>query len=161
MRRFCCLGILIFTSVLSAENPLSTKETFVFPLMGPKLSSKYGFRIHPIKKFSSKHQGVDLAAPKRAHVFSVRSGIVRFAGEYAGFGKLVNIDHGDGRSSLYGHLSEIRVKTGQTIKAGQVIGRVGSTGHSTGPHLHFEWRIDGKSVDPLEYFPSMAGGAKG
>jgi murein DD-endopeptidase MepM/ murein hydrolase activator NlpD len=132
-----------------------------YPLMSPKLSSHYGFRIHPIKGFSSKHQGVDLAAPKRAHVFSVQDGIIRYAGPYAGYGNLVTIEHSTGSTSLYGHLSEIRVKLGQTVKAGQVIGRVGSTGHSTGPHLHFEWRIDGTPVDPLKIFPSLATGADG
>lgn len=119
-------------------------------------------RRHPVlRRMDRKHNGVDLAAPEYAHVRAVAAGIVVFADQYAGYGKLVTIKHEKGYTSLYGHLAEILVNTGQRVRAGELIGRLGSTGMSTGPHLHFEWRINGKPVDPLRVFPALAEGAEG
>lgn len=156
-------AVLVFfayaTSVFA--DPIAAPFPIVFPLMGPKLSSKYGLRIHPVRKLVRHHGGVDLAAPEKSHVRAVAAGRVIFAGEYAGFGKLVTIRHDGQRVSLYGHLSEVLVNTGDKIEAGKIIGRVGSTGLATGPHLHFEWRVDGDAVDPLKVFPSLAKAAMG
>ncbi len=136
-------------------------EGVVFPLIEPRLSSTYGPRRHPVKKYNKHHNGVDLAAPKNSHVRAVKAGLVIFADAYAGFGKLVTIQHSDGYVSLYGHLNDILVNPGQKVAAGELLGRVGSTGLATGPHLHFEWRKDGQPVDPLKVFPFLAEDAEG
>ncbi|MFN8391989.1 MAG: M23 family metallopeptidase [Bdellovibrionota bacterium] len=128
----------------------------VFPLIAPRVSSGFGERIHPIRRFTRQHQGVDLAAPENSHVRAILAGTVVFAGEHSGYGKLVTIEHGKGYASLYAHLSEIKVQVGQKIRAGTLIGRVGSTGLATGPHLHFEWRKEGTAMDPLKVFPALA-----
>ena len=133
----------------------------VFPLVAPIVSSKYGARKHPIRKVVRDHGGVDLAAPLGSHVRSVAEGTVIFEGQYGGYGKLVTIKHRYNQVSLYGHLSEVRVNIGSHVAAGEIIGRVGSSGESTGPHLHFEWRRDGKTVDPLKLFPDLAISADG
>ena len=143
------------------QNAVNGGFSIVFPIMAPRVSSGYGIRIHPIRKFSRLHRGVDLAAPENSHVRVVAEGRVVFAGDYAGFGKLVTVEHRDGYTSLYGHLAEITVNAGDKIPAGALIGRVGSTGLATGPHLHFEWRHDGTPLDPLKAFPLLAEFADG
>ena len=107
------------------------------------------------------HSGVDLAAPKYSHVRAVLDGNVVFADSHGGYGKLVTIEHADGFVSLYGHLDEITVNPGQRIKAGELVGRVGSTGLATGPHLHFEWRKNGKPIDPFKVLPALTQPASG
>ena len=145
---------VLFTGVATAQE--AQRFALVFPVIAPRLSSQFGNRIHPVRKFSRFHQGVDLAAPEASHVRAVLPGRVVFAGPHAGYGNLVTIDHGKGYASLYAHLSQIKVRIGAEVPAGALIGRVGSTGETTGPHLHFEWRKDGKSIDPLKVFPSLA-----
>jgi len=130
-------------------------DVIVFPLQTPRLSSTYGMRRHPIRKIARHHSGVDLAAPKKSHVRSIAEGYVIFSGTLPGYGKTVSIRHSDQHVSLYGHLNSMSVKVGQRIPAGKVIGRVGSTGMATGPHLHFEWRQDGKAINPLKFFPNL------
>ncbi len=144
-----------------AEAPPFGAPSIVFPIMTPRLSSGFGRRIHPIRRFSSSHQGVDLAAPLNSPVRAVTKGRVVFADRYKGYGKLVTIQHSDGYTSHYGHLNEIRVNPGDTVTAGQIIGGVGSTGASTGPHLHFEWRHHGMAYDPLLYFPDLTSPSQG
>ncbi len=161
-----CIAVALFiastTGVSFATLPLILSSSpVVFPLMSPKLSSKFGTRTHPVKKVVRHHNGVDLAAPHYSHVRAVLEGRVVFADSYAGFGKLVTIKHADGYISLYGHLAEVSVNPGQKVNAGEIIGRVGSTGLATGPHLHFEWRQNGKSIDPLKVFPALASQAAG
>ncbi|MDR7481390.1 MAG: peptidoglycan DD-metalloendopeptidase family protein [Armatimonadota bacterium] len=120
---------------------------FIWPLRGA-ITSRFGFRRHPIFRARLFHQGVDIAAPYGAPVRAAGDGTVLFAGWYGGYGKLVVLDHGDGLSTLYGHLSAILVAPGAPVTRGQILGRVGSTGYSTGPHLHFEFRRNGRPVDP-------------
>ena len=148
------LCVVLSTSVAFAQD--AQQYAIVYPIIAPRLSSQFGRRIHPIRKFSRFHQGVDLAAPESSHVRAILPGTVVFAGPHAGFGKLVTIEHGKGYASLYAHLSEIKVQLGDKLTAGTLIGRVGSTGQSTGPHLHFEWRRNGEALDPLNVFPSLA-----
>lgn len=136
-------------------------SSIVFPLMAPRLSSTFGPRNHPVRKVHRHHNGVDLAAPKNSHVRAVAAGIVIYADEYGGYGKLVTIKHQNGYVSLYGHLRDMRVNPGERVNPGDIIGRVGSTGLATGPHLHFEWRKDGQSIDPLKVFPALAKDAAG
>ncbi len=120
---------------------------FIWPLRGV-LTSRFGFRRHPIFRIRQFHQGLDVSAARGTPVKAAYGGTVLFAGWYGGYGKLVILDHGQGTSTLYGHLSAILVSPGQRVPQGHVIGRVGSTGYSTGPHLHFEVRQNGKPVDP-------------
>jgi murein DD-endopeptidase MepM/ murein hydrolase activator NlpD len=121
---------------------------FVLPLRGP-FTSRFGSRIHPLFGRRHFHTGLDIAAPRGTPVRAAMSGVVLFAGWYGGYGKLVVLDHGQGLSTLYGHLSVISVAVGQRVASQQVIGLVGSTGYSTGPHLHYEVRQNGRPVDPL------------
>ncbi|MBD2665051.1 murein hydrolase activator EnvC family protein [Richelia sinica] len=114
-------------------------------------SSPFGWRIHPILGYRRFHAGLDFAASYGSMIRAADSGTVIFAGWYGGYGKAVIIDHGQGITTLYGHSSELYVAEGQTVQKGQAIAAVGSTGLSTGPHLHFEVRRDGTPVDPADY----------
>lgn len=122
-----------------------------WPLEGP-ITSPFGRRIHPLFGVVSFHTGVDIGAPWGTSIQSAGAGLVVAAGYVKGYGLTVVIDHGQDEMTLYGHCSELLVKEGDEVVAGQVIAREGSTGFSTGPHLHFEFRIKGEAVDPLKYF---------
>ena len=115
------------------------------------VSSPFGVRIDPFLGRAAMHTGVDLRGDLGAPVHATANGIVQIAGRDGGYGKMVEIDHGNGYSTRYGHLSEIDVKVGQEVRLGQVVGRIGSTGRSTGPHLHYETRLNGEAVDPQKF----------
>jgi murein DD-endopeptidase MepM/ murein hydrolase activator NlpD len=138
-----------------------TGASFVYPLMGTRVSSYFGIRKHPVLKVVRHHDGIDLAAPDGASIRAVSDGVVVFADPYGGYGKYIVIQHANNMTSHYGHCSQIQVRTGQHIKAGQIIGRVGSTGQVTGPHLHFEIRRDGQAQDPEKFIPGLALAAEG
>jgi len=122
------------------------------PIMGEiDLSSGFGVRSDPFLGRPAMHTGLDIRGSTGDPVRATANGKVEGAGWSGGYGKMVEIDHGNGFSTRYGHLSEIDVKVGQTIRIGQIIGRVGSTGRSTGPHLHYETRIEGDAVDPQKF----------
>ncbi len=131
---------------------------FVKPVSG-FLSSLFGYRVHPIFKRRIFHNGIDFAASTGTPIRAADSGLIIVAGEpaqYRGYGKITVIDHGrskNGRrlATVYAHQSRIGVREGQRVAQGEVIGYVGSTGHATGPHLHFEVRLDGVPTNPLEY----------
>lgn len=127
-------------------------DSFHFPLKNYRLTSSFGSRISPITGNPSFHKGLDLAADIGTEVFSTRDGIVAESGENAVLGKYIIINHGDEWMSLYGHLSEISVPLQSTVQSASIIGKVGSTGLSTGPHLHFELRHNGEAQDPGKYF---------
>ena len=113
------------------------------------ISSHYGEREDPLRPgHSQHHNGVDIAADLGSDIFSAKNGWVSFAGDRGGYGQVVEVTHGDGTTALYGHMSEIKVKKGQTVGRGEPIGEVGSTGRSTGPHLHFEFRAHNRPIDP-------------
>jgi murein DD-endopeptidase MepM/ murein hydrolase activator NlpD len=114
-----------------------------------RVSSQFGMRYHPILHYNRMHAGIDVSAPSGATLVAVGSGVVVSAGVSGGYGKCVMIDHGDGLVSVYAHMSRISVSKGQTLATGQSIGAVGATGLSTGPHLHFEIRVNGNPVNPL------------
>jgi murein DD-endopeptidase MepM/ murein hydrolase activator NlpD len=118
------------------------------PLEFSRVSSGFAMRFHPLLQKWRAHLGVDYAAPTGTPVRTVGDGMVTFAGRQNGYGNVVEIKHRDNRSTLYAHLSRIDVRKGQSIDQGDRIGAVGSTGWSTGPHLHFEFRVDGKHQDP-------------
>ncbi len=123
---------------------------FAYPSDAPT-SSPFGWRIHPILGYRRFHAGLDFAASYGSTIRAADSGTVIFAGWYGGYGKAVIIDHGGGITTLYGHTSELYVSEGQGVQRGQAIAAVGSSGLSTGPHLHFEVRHDGTPVDPANY----------
>jgi len=114
-------------------------------------SSPFGWRIHPILGYRRFHAGLDFAASYGSTIRAADSGTVIFAGWYGGYGRAVIINHGHGITTLYGHTSELYVSEGQTVERGQAIAAVGSSGFSTGPHLHFEVRRDGTPVDPMGF----------
>jgi murein DD-endopeptidase MepM/ murein hydrolase activator NlpD len=125
----------------------SSGGMFSWPVTGT-ITSPFGWRSNPFGGAPEFHQGLDIAAPTGTTVTAAAGGTVIMAQWYGGYGNYILIDHGGGYSTGYGHLSAIYVTTGQAVARGQAIGAVGSTGQSTGPHLHFEVRIAGKPVDP-------------
>lgn len=128
----------------------STEKTFLAsPLAFSRVSSGYGMRFHPISGQRKAHLGVDFAAPTGTPVRTVGDGRVRFAGWQRGYGNVVFVEHSKGQTTVYAHLSRIGVRVGQSLSKGDGIGAVGSTGASTGPHLHFEFRVNGRHQDPL------------
>ncbi len=132
--------------------PEGTKG-MLWPLPGhTSISSPFGWRIHPLLKTRRFHDGVDLPAPTGTEIIAPLDGEVLSTGYLGGYGNHVAIDHGGGLSTMYGHLSSILVREGQEIKKGQVIGRVGSTGWSTGPHLHFMIMLQGEPTNPMNYY---------
>ena len=116
-----------------------------------RVSSPYGYRIHPVYKTKKFHSGVDLAAPGGSNILAADGGKVISAGWNGGYGNCVVLDHGNGVSTLYAHASKLLVSKGQTVSRGSVIAKVGTTGTSTGNHLHFEVLINGKTTDPMKY----------
>ena len=114
--------------------------------------SGYGYRLHPVHGVRKFHKGIDFTAPRGTAIISSGDGkVIRVENKKRGYGKNIIIDHGYGYSTLYGHLSEIDVKVGEKVTRGQIIGKIGSTGTSTAPHLHYEVRISGKAVNPIDY----------
>lgn len=123
---------------------------FLWPAAGP-VTSGYGYRTHPIFGDTRFHSGVDIGAPYGAPVISSDDGSVIFAGVTSGYGNSIVVDHGGGLSTTYNHLASFLVSSGQTVARGVQIGTVGCTGYCTGPHLHFEVRVNGSPVDPMPY----------
>jgi len=130
-------------------NGQSLKRTYLAsPLKYSRITSGFKMRFHPILQTWKAHQGVDYAAPTGTPVHTVGKGVVKSAGWMNGLGNVVFVDHGNAQTTVYAHLSQISVKTAQPIEQGQVIGAVGETGWATGPHLHFEFRINDQYKDP-------------
>ncbi|MFN4012748.1 MAG: peptidoglycan DD-metalloendopeptidase family protein [Aquificaceae bacterium] len=121
-----------------------------YPVYG-RITSHLGWRKNPFGRGYEFHSGIDIEAPYGSKVVATADGVVEMAGHYGDYGKTVIIKHPSGYMTLYAHLSEILVKVGQKVKAGEVIGKVGSTGRSTGPHLHYEVQYEGKLKNPMEY----------
>ena len=129
---------------------------FAWPAPGyTTITSRYGMRILPILKTARVHTGTDIAMPTGAYVIAANDGVVIKSMYVTGYGNMVMIDHGGGVSTLYGHGSELIAQTGQEVKKGDIIMKAGSTGWSTGPHLHFEVRINGTAVDSLPYITNQ------
>jgi murein DD-endopeptidase MepM/ murein hydrolase activator NlpD len=126
---------------------------FTWPVPGySRISSSFGYRVHPVLGVGKLHTGTDIAAPSGANVVAADGGVVIQSGWLGAYGKAVIIDHGNGISTLYGHNSSLLVSAGQEVSQGQVIARVGMTGLATGPHSHFEVRINGTPTNPMQYF---------
>ena len=126
------------------------------PVKSGRLSSRYGWRTDPFTGRRKFHHGVDLAARWGAKVVAAASGLVTWAGKRGGYGNMVEITHADGYVTRYGHSSRILVSKGEVVRRGQPIARVGSTGRSTGPHLHYEVLVNGKKVDPDKYIKASS-----
>jgi len=122
----------------------------MWPVNGP-ISSPYGYRIHPILGYLKLHTGIDFGVGYGTPIHACDSGLVIYATWMGGYGNVIIVDHGHGISTLYAHQSSLAVGTGSLVARGQVVGYVGSTGFSTGPHLHFEVRVNGNPVDPMGY----------
>lgn len=119
------------------------------------VSSRFGLRVHPITGEKKSHTGIDIASNQGTAVYASDGGSVTLAGWNGGYGNCIMIDHGNGYVTLYGHLSSISVSVGQTVSQGATIGAVGSTGNSTGPHLHFEVLKNGTRIDPEQFFSGL------
>ncbi len=116
-----------------------------------RISSDFGYRIHPVLGTQSFHGGIDIPAPNGSPIYAANSGVVIFAGYKGSYGNAVIIDHGGGIATLYAHSSKLYVNTGQEVARGDTVALIGSTGRSTGNHLHFEVRENGERVDPKKY----------
>lgn len=138
-------------STSSSGGPVTKGSgTLAMPLRA-KITSPFGWRKHPIFRSRKFHTGVDIAGPRRSPIRSADSGHVLYTGWYGGYGKVVIVSHGNGMSTLYAHLAQIAVAKGSNVTKGDVIGYEGTTGFSTGPHLHFEVREQGIPKNPLNY----------
>ncbi len=132
---------------LPPSTPAGAPGDFSWPVSGP-ITSPFGMRSNPMGQGFEMHPGIDIGAPMGATVTAAAGGRVIWAKEYGGYGNAIIIDHGGQTSSVYGHLSQIFVAEGQDVQRGQAIGAVGCSGRCTGPHLHFEVRVNGVAVDP-------------
>jgi len=132
------------------------------PVEGIRLTSTFGMREHPVLGGRRAHKGVDLAAPTGTPVYATADGQVEKAEWFSGYGLYIALDHGGSMETRYGHMSRLNVAAGQQVRKGELIGYVGSTGRSTGPHLHYEVRVSGEAVNPLPYMqgdtPRMTSG---
>lgn len=150
----------LFTSWTTLESSSAPGVTFErpvisvpsrMPLEGAALTSGFGMRTHPVLGGRRQHSGIDLAAPTGTPVYATADGIIGRADWYSSYGLYISIDHGADMETRYAHLSRLAVAAGDTVRKGDLIGYVGSTGRSTGPHLHYEVRVDGLAVNPIPY----------
>ena len=143
-------GVLELWEALQDRSALLSATPSTKPANG-WYTSRFGYRLSPYTDKPMMHEGLDIAAAPGTPVFATADGTVTFAGYDAGYGKLVIIDHGYGVETRYGHNSEIHVTAGEKVRHGERIAAVGSTGRSTGPHVHYEVRVNGQPVDPINY----------
>ena len=134
----------------SIARPLA-KRSGEIPVQG-RLTSDFGDRFHPIKQEHRHHDGIDIGAPRGTDIQAVADGVITFSGRQGGYGNVVIVDHGDGWKTKYAHCDSINVQKGDVVSASQTIAAVGSTGVSTGPHLHFEVEHNGKKLNPMKVF---------
>ena len=135
----------------STYRPSSVSIPSRMPVNGAALTSGYGMRIHPVLGGRRAHKGVDLAEPVGSPVYATADGMVSRADWFSSYGLFISLEHGGNIQTRYGHLSRLNVAAGQTVHKGDLIGYVGTTGRSTGPHLHYEVRIAGVAVNPVPY----------
>ena len=140
-----------FASDVTTSAPIPITVPSRNPLDVGRLSSAYGMRVHPVLGRRKRHKGIDLAAPTGTPVYATADGSVSRADRSRTYGLVIYLDHGAELETRYAHLSRMVVADGQDVKKGDVIGYVGSTGRSTGPHLHYEVRVDGVAVNPIPY----------
>lgn len=141
-------------SLMSGQRSLPKNYLAHMPVRTGYMSSNYGYRTDPFTGRAAFHGGIDFAGATGTHVYSVAPGIVTFAGPKSGYGNLVEVSHGDGMSTRYAHASRVAVKVGDLVGKDQLVAYMGSTGRSTGSHLHYEVLRNGKQVDPASYIAS-------
>jgi murein DD-endopeptidase MepM/ murein hydrolase activator NlpD len=124
------------------------------PVEGVKLTSSYGMRVHPVLGGRRAHKGIDLAGPVGTPIYATADGVISKAEWFSSYGLYVSIEHGGALQTRYGHMSRLNVANGQRVHKGDIIGFIGTTGRSTGPHLHYEVRVNGEAVNPLPYMQS-------
>lgn len=140
--------------VTAYSSPIPQRAVSVpsrMPLEGAALTSGFGMRTHPVLGGRRQHHGIDLAAPTGTPVYATADGVVTRADWYSSYGLFISLNHGASMETRYAHLSRLAVAEGDNVKKGDLIGYVGSTGRSTGPHLHYEVRVDGLAVNPIPY----------
>lgn len=146
-------GFALLDLMLTRRTGIDASLPSYSPVDYPYLSSSFGWRRNPVTGRHSMHEGLDFAAPSGAPIYAASGGVVTQARFRSGYGNLVEIMHGNGLSTRYAHASSIKVKEGDLVEKGQTIALVGSTGRSTGPHLHFEVRMAGHPLDPALFLP--------
>ena len=149
--RLLSLSLAEATDSLEAHHDLLESTPSILPTSGLLSSVFSQRRYHPIHHRPLPHEGVDISAPKGTAIMAAAKGVVRRAGWYAGYGLMVEIDHGYGFSTRYGHASKVLVRVGQTVERADVVAQVGSTGIATSSHLHYEVRVNGQPQNPLNY----------
>jgi murein DD-endopeptidase MepM/ murein hydrolase activator NlpD len=140
--------------VYAYSSPIPQRSVSVpsrMPLEGASLTSGFGMRTHPVLGGRRQHAGIDLAAPTGTPVYATADGVIGRADWYSSYGLYISINHGASMETRYAHLSRLAVAAGDNVKKGDLIGYVGSTGRSTGPHLHYEVRVEGLAVNPIPY----------
>jgi len=153
------LSATVDTPPVVVERPTVSVPSLT-PVNGARMSSGFGYRNHPVRGGRRKHKGVDLAAPTGTPVYATADGMVDLARWGRGYGLYIKLDHGADLETRYAHLSRLAVAPGDRVEKGDVIGYVGSTGWSTGPHLHYEVRVNGVAVDPIHYMVAKREDAK-
>ncbi len=141
-------------NVVAYSSPIQQRAVSVpsrMPLEGASLTSGFGMRTHPVLGGRRAHAGIDLAAPTGTPVYATADGVVGRADWYSSYGLFISVNHGASVETRFAHLSRLAVAAGDNVKKGDLIGYVGSTGRSTGPHLHYEVRVDGLAVNPIPY----------
>ena len=140
-----------FAAAGGATVPQSVSIPSMMPVEGTHLTSEFGMRWHPVLGGRRPHKGVDLAGPVGTPVHATADGIVGRADWFSGYGLYIQLEHGGALETRYGHMSRLNVEAGQTVHKGDVIGYIGATGRTTGPHLHYEVRVAGLAVNPIPY----------
>ena len=138
-------------AAVTAPTTATASIPSITPIQGFRLTSDYGMRVHPVLGGMRMHKGLDMASPVGTPVYATADGIVGKADWFGGYGLYVQIEHGGELETRYGHMSRLNVAAGQHVHKGDLIGFVGTTGRSTGPHLHYEVRVAGEAVNPLPY----------
>ena len=141
----------VIERVLLEEHREANRSLAGKPVLKSWISSNFGMRTDPVTGKRAWHNGIDIASREGAPVIAMAPGVVTFAGTKPGYGKVVDIDHGGGLKTRYAHQRELSVETGLFVRKGQQIGEVGSTGRSTGPHVHYEIHKNGRSIDPAQF----------
>lgn len=142
--------------LLEEKRSVLSSTPTIWPVKG-LVTAGYGYRLSPFTGQREMHEGLDIGAPHGSPIVATADGVVSFAGPLGAFGNAVFLNHGHGFTTFYAHASRIRVKEGQEVKRGQVVANVGSTGRSTGPHVHYEVQVSGATVNPMKYIIDASG----
>lgn len=152
-------GSQVGVAIAPAQRSIRVSIPSLVPISSNRaMSSGFGMRVHPVLGGMRAHKGIDLPATTGTPIHASADGIVEKADWFGGYGLFVELEHGGGMETRYGHMSRIAVAEGQRVRKGDVIGYVGSTGRSTGSHLHYEVRIGGEAVNPMPYMQTVAPG---